>query len=273
LTFRANPDDRGYEDLFSDFDSPLKRQLRREAYGKDIGQHSWVSAEELERYAPQLALTSQGRLLDLGCGPCGPLAFIAGLLGCRITGVDLSANAITAGRVRVASLGMEDSVELHQRDLNAPLPFERDSFDAVISLDVILHLQDRSRVFRDVARLLSPQGRFLFTDAAVITGSISDEEVRLRAVHGYTQFVPAGLNERLLKDSGFRLLELTDRTESLINNARGRLTARLAHQSELKQVEGNEYFEQQRRYLETVIRLSERGSMSRVLYLAEASAF
>jgi 2-polyprenyl-3-methyl-5-hydroxy-6-metoxy-1,4-benzoquinol methylase len=195
------------------------------------------------------------------------------LLGCRITGVDLSANAITAGRVRVASLGMEDSVELHQRDLNAPLPFERDSFDAVISLDVILHLQDRSRVFRDVARLLSPQGRFLFTDAAVITGSISDEEVRLRAVHGYTQFVPAGLNERLLKDSGFRLLELTDRTESLINNARGRLTARLAHQSELKQVEGNEYFEQQRRYLETVIRLSERGSMSRVLYLAEASAF
>ena len=166
----TNPDGRGYEQLFSDFDSPLMQRVRREAYGRDIGQHSWILVEELEQYVPQLLLTSQSRLLDLGCGPCGPLVFIAGLLGCRITGVDLSANAIAAGQVRVTSLGMQDSVELQQRDLNCSLPFERHAFNAVISLDVILHLRDRSRTFLEIARLVAPHGRFLFTDAGVLTG-------------------------------------------------------------------------------------------------------
>ena len=36
---------RGYNDLYKDFDSPLMQQLRLEAYEKDIGQHSWVTAE------------------------------------------------------------------------------------------------------------------------------------------------------------------------------------------------------------------------------------
>lgn len=265
----SNPGGIDYEAPFSDFDSPLMQQLRREAYGKDIGQHSWVSAEELELHIPKLALSRQSRLLDLGCGPCGPLAFIAGLIGCHVTGVDLSANAIAAGRARVTSLRLQDSVELHQIDMNDSLPFERGSFDAVISLDAILHLRDRSRAFLEVARLLALQGRFLLTDSAVLTGSISDEEVRLRAVHGYTQFVVTGFNERLLEDSGFRLLDRSDQTESLWKNATGRLKVRLVHQAELKQMEGNEYFERQLRYLETVIRISEKRSVSRVLYLAE----
>jgi hypothetical protein len=37
----------GYEATYREFDSPLMRQIRREAYGEDIGQHSWVGAAEL----------------------------------------------------------------------------------------------------------------------------------------------------------------------------------------------------------------------------------
>ena len=33
-----------YEAFYRDFDSPLMCQLRREAYGEDIGQYSWVGA-------------------------------------------------------------------------------------------------------------------------------------------------------------------------------------------------------------------------------------
>ena len=59
-----------------------------------------------------------------------------------------------------------------------------------MSSDTILHLRDRLEVFREVARVLIPTGKFLFTDAGVITGAISGEEIQLRAVHGHTQFVP-----------------------------------------------------------------------------------
>ncbi|MGH8135347.1 MAG: hypothetical protein ACRER4_03285 [Steroidobacteraceae bacterium] len=37
-----------YESLYREFDSPQMRELRRDAYGEDISQHSWVSAEEGE---------------------------------------------------------------------------------------------------------------------------------------------------------------------------------------------------------------------------------
>jgi len=66
-----------YDKLYEHFDSPLMRQLRAEAYGQDIGQHSWVTAEELLADIPKLKLSPETRLLDLGCGPAGPLTYIS----------------------------------------------------------------------------------------------------------------------------------------------------------------------------------------------------
>ena len=186
--------------------------------------------------------------------------------------MDLSPQAIAAGRARAASLRIEDLVTFHQTDLNAPLPFASGSFEAVMSLDVILHLRDRVSLFREVARVLIPAGRFLFTDAGVITGSISDEEIRLRAIHGYTQFVPSVFNEQMLELTGFRVIAREDLTASLLKTATGRLTARLGHREELEQLEGSTCFERQQRYLETVIAISQRGAVSRLMYLAESHA-
>jgi SAM-dependent methyltransferase len=268
----AGSEGRGYDDVYGEFDSPLMRQLRLEAYGKDIGQHSWVTAEELEGDIARLQLSRASRFLDLGCGPGGPLTFIIGLVACHGSGTDWSARAIAAGRARATSLGLEGFVTLQEADLNEPIPFGNASFDAVMSLDVILHLRDRAGVFREVARVLIPGGKFLFTDAGVITGSLSDEEIRLRAFHGTTQFVPPGFNERMLELAGFRLIDRNDRTASLLKNATGRLAARLAHRAELEKLEGASYFERQQRYLETVIGLAQRRAVARMMYLAESGA-
>jgi SAM-dependent methyltransferase len=258
-----------YDDFYQDFDSTISRQIRREAYGKDIGQHSWVTAEELEEYIPWLKLEDTSRLLDLGCGPGGPLTFLVGRVHCRGSGVELSEQAIAAARARTVSLELEGLVEFHQADLNAPLLFANGSFDAMIALDVILHLRDRVELFREAVRVLVPGGRFLFTDAGVITGSISNKEIELRAIHGHTQFVPPGFNEKVLAIAGLRLIERSDRTASLLKNAQGRLAARLAHRTEMETLEGKTNFERQQRYLQTVAELAQRGAMSRMMYLAE----
>src|SRR6266404_292107 len=99
-----------------------------------------------------------------------------------------------------------------------------------------------------------------------------DEDIRLRAIHGHTQFVPPGFNENMLGLAEFRLIDRKDRTASLLKTAPGRLTARLCHREELEQLEGSSYFERQQRYLETVIDLSQRGAVSRLMYLAESRA-
>ncbi|MDP9255468.1 MAG: class I SAM-dependent methyltransferase [Actinomycetota bacterium] len=264
------PEGRSYSDFYSRFDSALMRQLRAEAYGTDIGQHSWVTAEELEEDVPLLLLTEESTVLDLGCGPGGPLAFLVGMLGCRGMGVDVSAPAIASARNRAVSLDIATLVEFDEADLDAPLLFVDGLFDAAISLDVILHVRDRADLFREVARVLAPKGRFLFTDAGIITGAVSDDDIRLRAVHGSTHFVPPGFNETMLERAGFRLLERKDRTASLLRNARGRVAARYAHRAALEAVEGDTGFERQMRYLETVVDLAQRSAVSRMTYVAQA---
>ena len=57
--------ERSYDDFYARFDSPLANAIRHEVYGRDIGQHSWVLAEELEGDSQLLRLSRTSRLLDL----------------------------------------------------------------------------------------------------------------------------------------------------------------------------------------------------------------
>jgi SAM-dependent methyltransferase len=260
---------RTYEDVYAGFDSPLMQRVRAKASAEDIGQHSWVTAGQLRSDVGRLRLTPALRLLDLGCGPCGPLTFVLSAVGCRGTGLERSATAVALGRERAVAVGLTAQATVEQADLDEPLPVESGSFDAAMSLDVVLHLRDRAALVREVARVLVPEGRFLFTDAGVLVGAISGEEVAARSVHGHTVLVPPGFNERALEASGFRLLETEDRTEALLQSAAGRLAARSAHRLELEEAEGRDVFERQRRYLDIVIELARRRSVARVMYLAQ----
>jgi SAM-dependent methyltransferase len=259
-----------YDKLYENFDSPLMRQLRAEAYGQDIGQHSWVTAEELLADIPKLQLSPESRLLDLGCGPAGPLTYIAAQTKCQAIGLDVSANAIAAARARAASLGLSEQITLQQADLNEPIPFPDAYVHAVVSIDVVLHLRDRAAVFCEVARVLVPGGRFLFTDAGVITGSVSSEEIQRRAPHGPAQFVPPGVNEQLLERAGLRPIETCNRTSDLLKSAAGRLAARESRRIELEELEGSPTFLRQQQYLQTVLALAQRAALSRIMYLAES---
>ncbi len=262
---------RGYEKQYEVFDSPLSRQIRREAYGEDVGQHSWVTASELNTYIPALGLNADRRLLDIGCGPAGPLMYIAAAVGCQAVGLDVSNAAISAGRVRAATLGLDRLVTLREADSNQPIPFADMSFDAVISLDVVLHLSDREALFREVARVLNPGGRFWFTDAGIVTAPLSNQELELRSARGYTQFAPPGFNERALERSRLTLVQVEDRTDGLLKNAAGRVGARLKHRAELEAVEGVNGFEREHRYLEAVVALATRHALSRFAFVAERS--
>jgi len=149
-----------YESFYREFDSPLMQKIRRETFGEDIGLHSWGSAQEMRTDIARLNLSSSSRIVDLGCGPCGPLTFILATAGCRGTGIELSPSALRAGQARARSLGVESLLSVQEGDLNESLPFPARSFDAAVSIDVVLHLRDRPKFFRDVANILRPAADF-----------------------------------------------------------------------------------------------------------------
>jgi len=66
MAIPAEPESWGYDKLYEEFDAPLIQQFRREAYGEDISQHSWVTADEIQESIPRLKLSRASRFLDLG---------------------------------------------------------------------------------------------------------------------------------------------------------------------------------------------------------------
>jgi SAM-dependent methyltransferase len=261
-----------YESLFRAFESPVMQRIRREGYGEDIGQHSWVTADEMRADIRRLQLTASSRLIDLGCGPCGPLTFVLNTVRCEGVGVDVIEAALQVGRERAERMAIGNLLETRQADLNARLPFEASSFDAVMSLDAVIHVSAREALFAEVARLLRPGGRFLFTDGGVITGPVSNEEMLRRTPNGIAHFVPSGWNDRLIEAAGLRLIEVEDRTASATRNASGRLAATRAYRAELERAISPQGVDTQIAFLEAVVDVSRRHALSRIMYLAEQPA-
>ena len=196
---------REYSAVYSQFDSPLFQKVRSEAFEEDIGQHSWVVAKDLREYLDWLVLSTADQILDFGCGPAGPLTYVVSQTGVKATGVDINTTALAFARNRVSMMKLSEQIALREVSGGATLPFEDDCFNAVISIDVVMHLPDRTNTFSDLWRVLAPGGRFLFTDACIVNGALSDEDIRIRSHYGISHFVPDDFNESTLMGAGFTL--------------------------------------------------------------------
>ena len=93
-------------------------------------------------------------------------------------------------------------------DAGRPLPFPDESFDAIFCNDSLNHLPGRSGVLRDWYRVLRPGAPALFTDPIVVTGQLTNEEMRVRSSIGFFLFTPLGHNEHLLAEAGFVVREV-----------------------------------------------------------------
>jgi hypothetical protein len=117
-------------------------------------------------------------------------------------------------------------------------------------------------------RVLKPGGRMLFSDALVLAGLISDEEVARRSSIGSYVFVPRGENEVLIAQSGFRLLESRDTTQNAAQIAKRRHDARARRKADLVAIEGETNFLGLQAFLACVYTLTSERRLLRFLYIA-----
>jgi SAM-dependent methyltransferase len=258
-----------YAAHYREFGVDVQADVRREAFGEDVGQNSWLTADELRRFASWLQLRPSARLLDVACGSGGPALQLAELTGCDIVGVELDAQTVENAIGNAQERGLAPRAAFVQSDATLPLSFDDGSFDALLCVDAINHLPDRAGVLRDWARVLRPGGRLLFTDPVVVTGTLNSDELATRTSIGYFLFVPAGENERLLADTGLTVCAVEDTTASLAEVARRRGAARAAHADALRRLEGEVTFDGLQRFFETVAVLARERRLSRFVYVAE----
>jgi ubiquinone/menaquinone biosynthesis C-methylase UbiE len=159
---------------YRNFATDLYGDIRREAFGQDIGQTGWLTAEEQDLFLGWLELSRPSQLLDLACGSGKPTLRVAQKTGCHVSGVDLHSEAIASAKANARELGYEGRTKFYQGNAAERLSFADASFDAVTCIDAINHLPDRLRVLQECRRVLKPGGHLLFTDPIVLTGPITN---------------------------------------------------------------------------------------------------
>lgn len=257
-----------YDTNYGNFQTELHARIRRDAFGNDIGQNSWLTADEQDGFLSWLNLCPGKRLLDVGCGAGGPTLRIASKTGCSVLGIDAHAGAISAATTLVAGQGF-DIAEFRVVDATRSLPLPDVSFDAITCIDAINHLPDRRLVLSEWTRLLKPSGRLLFTDPTVVTGPLTKDEIAKRTYAGFYLLTTLAYNEEVLRECGLRTLTIEDVTHTMAESAGRRKAARASHESELRITEGNHSYEAQQNFLGMVEKLARERRLSRFVFAAE----
>ena len=258
-----------YDNVYGDFSGDAELAVRRETYGEDLGQSSWLTATEWLGFADQLGIGAETDVLEVGSGSGGPAVYLAKKRGCRLTGVDINKHGVRNATALGESSGLSNRVRFESIDASKPLPFANESFDAIVSNDAMCHIANRAEVLRDWHRVLRPDGRILFTDAMVITGPVSHVEIATRSSIGFYIFVPPGANEAMLRDAGFMVKSVDDVTNNAAEIASRWHDARARHREPLVVREGEANFDGLQRFLKCVHELSVERRLSRYAYLAE----
>jgi 2-polyprenyl-3-methyl-5-hydroxy-6-metoxy-1,4-benzoquinol methylase len=258
-----------YDANYGNFQAELYSEIRREAFGDDIGQNSWLTAEEQDLFLGWLDLRTGKTLLDVACGSGGPALRIAARTGCSLVGIDLHEQAISTAKSLASQRNLKERAEFYVVNASEQLPFPDAIFDAITCIDAINHLPDRPLLIAKWARLLKPGGRLLFTNPVTVTGPLTNEEIAVRSSAGFFLFVPRDYDKDVIAQSGLRLLECIDVTANMAAVAEKRRAARESRGTAVRQIEGDRAYEAQQNFLAMTARLAGEGRLSRFAYLSE----
>lgn len=245
----------------------LQNKVFAEADPGYFGQGSWTSGADYDRLFDWLEVGPEHQVLDIASGGGAPALRLAERRGCIVVGIDRSQDAVTTATRRATERGLAGRARFEVADATARLPFADATFDAVISVDGLIHLPNRPQVLGEWARTLKPGGRLAFTDQ-IVTGPIMNTELAVRTPDFTFLITHPGYNEAELDGAGFDLLRREDLTGTIARLARGHWQARERHREALMALEGQARFEALTAYRRMAETLAVEGRLSHVAFLA-----
>ena len=123
--------------------------------------------------ADSLEVGADDHLLDIGSGIGGPARYFAHRFGCRVTGIDLTAEFCDVARELTRSLGLAHKVDFTLGNA-LRMPFADGSFDGAYSMNVSMNIDDKAGFYREIHRVLKPGAWLMLSELAKGTGAELD---------------------------------------------------------------------------------------------------
>lgn len=169
-----------------------------------------VATLELARAA---GIDSTKRILDVGSGLGGSSRCLAREFGCQVTGIDLTEEYCRVAEMLTGRVGLSTHVEFLQGDA-LELPFTDAAFDVVWSEHAAMNIPDKARLYREMHRVLKPEGALAIYDIlAGPTAPVHFPVPWARTPETSFLVTPDELR-RLLDQAGFRIVDWADTTDA-----------------------------------------------------------
>ncbi len=114
------------------------------------------------------------RVLDLACGMGTSATALSRVFRCRVTGLELGADAAATSRRRALEQPIPANVDFVRGDAELP-PFRNGAFDAVLIECATSLFTDKAAAMAECRRLLKPGGILGISDVTVAPGSLPPE--------------------------------------------------------------------------------------------------
>ena len=159
-------------------------------------------------------------VLDIGSGVGGVDLVLAGEYGARIIGFEIEQALITRARDYAKRSGLSEQIEFRHVE-PGPLHLNDACVDVVFSSGAIIHIDNKSGLFKEIIRVLRPGGVFAFYDWLKGPDPYSDDMRYWFEMEGLTYAMDTLENyERMLREAGFVDIQSSDESAWYRQHAR-----------------------------------------------------
>lgn len=99
-------------------------------------------------------------IIDVGCGIGGSTLYLAEKFASKATGITLSPVQASRAQERASAVGLDNQVSFTVANA-LEMPFEKDTFDLVWSLESGEHMPDKAKFLSECYRVLKPGGKMI----------------------------------------------------------------------------------------------------------------
>jgi ubiquinone/menaquinone biosynthesis C-methylase UbiE len=195
--------------------------------GKDLGKLETLDLAAVDEFhfrgrgatlelVAQMKLSESSKALDIGSGLGGAARALAEVVGCKVTGIDLTQEFCDAARVMSDWVKLGELTEFQQGDATN-LNFSDSQFNAAMTIHVAMNIPAKDKMYKEARRVLKPGGIFAVYDILQGEGGEALLPAPWAQDPSLSHLATTEEMTALLSDAGFNILDVQDSTEESLN--------------------------------------------------------